>query len=150
MTPRGAPLALIRAAQDADPAYCVPWPFACSDNGYAVASFNGRQTYAHIIACTFKHGPKPTEAHETAHNCGLRPCINGSHVRWDTRAGNHADKLIHDTHNRGERHGLHKLTEAEARAILASSDSQYALARRYGVERTTIRRVQSRETWSWL
>ena len=50
----------------------------------------------------------------------------------------------------GERHGLAKLTAEKVRAIRAASESSRAIARQFGVDKSTILRIRNRETWRHL
>src|SRR5690349_16534473 len=97
--PASARFALWRAGvallahQDFADADCLKWPFADDGKGYGVIKVDGRQQYAHRIMCTLVNGEPPTELHETAHSCGNGHlgCVHPGHVRWATRAENHAD-----------------------------------------------------------
>lgn len=66
---------------------------------------------------------------------------------WGTRAQNEADKIAHGTSNRGERHGMSKLTYEDVHQIRKSPKSDAALARSLGVSRPTITHVRNRSTW---
>ncbi len=78
-------------------------------------------------------GAPPTELHEVAHHDG-DPSNNAvTNLRWATRAENHADKLRHGTHNRGERHPLSKVTDAQVAAMRASTRSAKHLAAEHGI-----------------
>jgi hypothetical protein len=100
------------------------------------------------------HGPPPTPKHQAAHLCGRGGdgCVNPHHLAWKTQAENMADKLIHDTHSRGERCSNAKLTENDVIAIrqLGKSVRHSDLALRFGVSRHTIRNVLYRKDWAWL
>lgn len=138
-------------AVNRDTAECIDWPFG-KTNGYGVIRVAGRTTGAHRHACEMAHGPAP-EGHEAAHGCGRRACVNPAHLRWATPTENQADRLGHGTHNRGERCGIHKLTEAEVREIrtlVAAGHRQRALAARFGVSQVTISNVINRVSWAWL
>src|SRR5215472_6204839 len=73
----------------------------------------------HSLVCEAFHGQRPTLLHEVAHEDGNPSNVQANNLRWDTRAGNHADKLRHGTHNRGERHGLSLLSNKQAAAAIA-------------------------------
>lgn len=134
---------------------CLTWPFACDKNtGLAVMRLNGRAVRAHRVMCELVRGKPPTPKHDAAHNCGRGhlACINPCHLRWDTRKGNLADKILHGTHNRGERHLNAKLTRADVRVIRRSRGSvkQSVLAAVYGVTPSHISDIQRRQRWHWL
>jgi hypothetical protein len=62
------------------------------------------------------------------------------------------DRLIHGTHNRGERQGSHKLTEADVHKIRSLSGrlSQTAIANRFGIDPSTVNNIHSGKRWGWL
>lgn len=154
-TLEGEPLRFVReVAMLYEKAECLVWPFSRGETGYAQISINGKTTLVHRFICKIAHGEPPSRTHEAAHNCGRGHdgCISPTHLSWKTPKENKADKLIHDTHSRGERSPNAKLTEAQARTILQlkGSETQVALASRYGVTPQTICRIHRRTGWAWL
>lgn len=114
-------------------------------NGYPrlMVRRDGRKRYvhAHTLVCTAFHGPKPSPDHQVAHNNGVRADLREANLRWDTVAGNHADKKIHETDNSGIRHVRSRLSEAAVREIrrVHSYGGPIAhLAERYGVSKSVI------------
>lgn len=132
---------------------CLLWPYARSV-GYGQLRVDGKHIRAHRYICELVHGAPPTPEHEAAHSCGNGDdgCIAPGHLDWKTHAENEADKLVHGTHSRGERHGHATLTEPEARQILALKGivSQRKLGDRFGVSHQTIGKIHAGENWSWL
>lgn len=59
----------------------------------------------------------PTPKHCACHCDGNKDNNAIDNLRWDTRSGNEADKLLHGTSNRGARNGMAKLTESQVREI---------------------------------
>lgn len=135
---------------------CLIWPFAREQSGYGrlTAVVDGPQVGAHREMCRLVHGEPPTPSHETAHLCGKghEGCVNPRHLAWKTQTENAADKLVHNTHIRGTRHPLNRLTEAQVRRIRALEGllSQQKLADQYGVSRQTIQHIHRRTAWAWL
>ena len=64
--------------------------------------------------------------------------------RWATKKQQAMNRRI----PKGEQHGKSKLTDDDVRAIRGSTESNAALARRLGVDRSTVRRARSGEAWS--
>ena len=133
---------------------CLKWPYADDGKGYGVANVDGRQQYAHRIICERVYGAPPTELHEVAHSCGRGQfgCVNPKHLRWATRAENHADKLQHGTHNRGERCPTVRITEDQARQILALKGvmMQKDIAAMFGVTFGHVSSIHRGKRWGWL
>lgn len=153
-TPDGAPAAWIDAHVEHVGEACLIWPFATNTDGYGVISAGGHRLRVSRAICELAHGPPPTPDHEAAHSCGRghEGCVHPGHLRWATHAENMADRLEHGTHNRGERHGMARLTEADVRLIRGLKDSVSAadLAKQFGVHPTHIRSIHRRKSWGWL
>lgn len=64
-------------------------------------------------------------------------------LRWDSPESNYDDQREHGTAATGERHGNSKLTDSEREAIARSHAHHDVLARRYGVDKSTIRRIRA-------
>ena len=130
---------------------CLIWPFFLSDNGYGLTSAKpGRG--AHRAMCVMVHGDPPSADHEVAHSCNVRACVNPHHLRWATKPENMADKVAHDTHQRGERNHNAKLTETEVRKLLELR-GQVLLreaSERFGVSIATVHRIWTGRAWAWL
>ncbi len=105
-----------------------------------------QQVSVHVMVCEAFNGRRP-EGHHAAHTNGVRTDNRASNLSWKTAADNEADKLDHDVRAWGERHGMHKLNEADVRSIRASEESSYSLASRYGVTSSTIRSIRRRASW---
>jgi hypothetical protein len=133
---------------------CLTWPYSVDLNGRGSVWVDGKSEQASRFLCTLAHGAPPDSEHEAAHICGKghEGCLNPRHLKWKTPAENQADRLIHGTHNRGERCGSAKLTEVQVCQIrgLRGEASHRELAERFGVSRSNIGAIQRREVWAWL
>lgn len=133
---------------------CLHWPYGNYGNGYGQFTIHGKKVGAHRYVCELAHGEAPTPDHDAAHSCGKghEGCIAPDHLEWKTTAENMADKLVHDTHQRGERQWNAKLTEDNAREIigLKGVESLTSLAARFGVARQTIYNIHAGRTWNWV
>jgi hypothetical protein len=136
---------------------CLQWPFAKCRNGYGRVNwpdYKGTKMTASRAMCIAAHGDPPSPKHEAAHSCGNghAGCVNPNHLRWATKKENQHDRIRHGTTNRGERQGRSKLTEQDVLTIrqLYPSMTQPALAKRYGVDQSTISDIVLRRRWSWL
>lgn len=124
-----------------------------SIRGYGVVSLraNSKTTVAkvHLLVLNAFVGPPPLDC-ECCHNNGNKMDNRLGNLRWDTKVANSADRLIHNTDCNGERNGRAVLTENDVQIIRSTPNirgSRIALARRFGVNRETIRRVLNGENW---
>lgn len=133
---------------------CLIWPFSRSVHGYGYLRFNGATRLAHRVICMLVHGSPLSATTQAAHSCGKghEGCVNPKHLRWDTRAGNFADKVEHGTDSRGEKSSLAKISNADAVRIrsLRGKMSQSAIGLEYGLTQPTISKIQSGKRWSWM
>lgn len=87
-------------------------------------------------------GPKPAGL-QACHANGIRTDNRPCNLRWDTYAGNLADRDRHGS-VKGERNGRAKLTAKDVADIRAayvygsSTHGTTALARQYGLHQTTV------------
>lgn len=134
---------------------CLLWPFTTNGAGNAQIRHRGRNKLVSRIVCEEEHGPPPTPKHEAAHSCGKghEACVTKRHLEWKTPKQNNADKLIHGTHNRGDRCPVAKLTEADVREIrrlLAGGTVQREIATRFGVDQSNISQINRGHSWGWM
>jgi len=152
-TPEGVPEAWLRSHATHDEPGCLIWPFS-KGKKYGHVTFDGRKTTPHRAMCELVNGPPPSASHEAAHDCGKghEGCVHPGHLRWDTSKGNHADRLIHGTHTRGERNGWAKLDRENVREIrrLHGVVKMKEIAERFGVHIGTVEKIIAGRAWAWL
>ena len=133
---------------------CLSWPFVRSKKGYAHWTVGGRPQNASRVICQMFHGKPPSQKHVCAHSCfnGHLGCVNPHHLRWATVSENEMDKVLSGTSNRGEQHGMSKLTESDVRSIRALSQTmtQQEIAKQFGVSKWTVGDIIRRKRWGWL
>lgn len=131
---------------------CVIWPYATAGNGYGKIWFGGKDAFAHRAACELAHGPAPSAQHHASHDCGNGHlgCVNPAHLFWKTPRENNADKVRHGTVNSGSANGMAKLTPSQVHEIrnLRGSQTEHAIADRYGVSRAAISDIHSGRRWA--
>ena len=155
-TPRARPGELLRwitalLAEPPTDACQTGWPYSRNTNGYPVVTWQGKRRLAHHVVLELTGRPRPANR-DARHLCGNGHlgCLNRRHLEWGTTTQNMADRVTHGTSNRGERCGSVKLTEADVRAIRASTEPQSVIAGRYGVHQVTISLIKRRVNWAWL
>jgi hypothetical protein len=89
------------------------------------------------------------------HRCDNRLCVNVEHLFLGTQADNMRDMDSKGRRGtaRGEQRGTAKLTESDVRVIRslnASGGSHRRLAAQFGVSKTQVGAICTREKWAWL
>jgi hypothetical protein len=131
---------------------CWEWNGGKYESGYGQVAIGRERSYpAHRIAHLTWIGPLE-EGQHVCHRCDNPPCMNPAHLFAGTRKDNMQDCAQKDRTCHGERHGAHKLTEAEVRDIRAAYAtgrfSQRALGEAYGVSQTNVSQLVRGNTWA--
>lgn len=149
--PDGEPLAWLIEAVKIETDECILWPYSVREYGYGIVRWKGKCWRAYHVALLLVGRELPKKPLEIRHLCGRHGCVNPRHLKVGTAKENQADKLIHGTHNRGERQWQHKLTEQgvrEIRALIAQGIKYEDIAAQYDVSRTTISHIRHRKAWA--
>ena len=133
---------------------CLIWPHSIAKSGYGqLSAGQGKNPHTvHRLALERHRGPCPPGL-EAAHSCGVRACMNVSHLRWATPAENTADKFLHGTVSRGEDRPAAKLTERDVLAIVTkhtAGATLHEIARGYPVTVDNVRHIVTGRRWRWL
>lgn len=97
-------------------------------------------------------GPRPIGC-EVCHNNGQPLDNEVGNLRYDTSAGNQADRLKHGTSNRGEKNGRAKLNEGDVREIrlaLCGGKTRALIAKKFGVSEVQISKINGGKCWSHI
>lgn len=114
---------------------CWVWQLHRHQSGYGMIRQRGRMVYAHRMVYERIVGPIP-EGLQLDHLCRNRACVNPEHLQPVTQVEN-------------IRRGIRvKLSAEQVAAIRASSATQTALARIYGVSQAHVSRIQRGVRWS--
>lgn len=149
-TPKGSGIRFIEnVALKEEGDECLKWPLSINQRGYGQFGHGGKTMIAHRYICAVVNGPAPSRTHHAAHRCGNSWCVNPRHLQWATPVENNADKIGHGTGNKGERHGLSKLSVEDVLTIrrLAGSLSQRELGARFGISQTGASMIIRRVRW---
>ena len=92
----------------------------------------------------------PSDGMVAAHNDGSRTNNNIKNLRWATPKENMADRILHGTSNRGERHGMSKLTRESVMKIRSDNRSHSEIAAAFGIRSATVSRLKLKKDWAWL
>lgn len=141
----------VNAANRANPD-CIIWTGKKNSKNYGRVRIGSGMTSAHRIALAKECGFMPPRYIECAHVCSKqRDCVNPAHLKWATSAENNGpDKVAQGTTNRGERHGRHRLKEADIAAIKADSRKHKEIAADFGVSAKHISDIRNGKRWVHL
>jgi hypothetical protein len=128
---------------------CILWMGSVQKTGYGQIIVQKKSFLAHRIAYQVLRGPIPVGSH-VLHKCDVRCCVNPDHLWLGTNAENMADKARKGRAARGEGNAASKLTEEQARAIIAAVGSQRAIAKQFGVCQQTVCKIKTGKYWSHL
>lgn len=133
---------------------CLRWPYSTDRSGRAFMKHEGRTVRVSRIACEFINGPPPSSSHVAAHLCGMghAGCVNPRHLKWATQSENLMDRVAHNTHTRGQRSAVSKLTDDEARDIKArlAHHSVSVVASHTGVSYGIVYHIKRGTAWAWI
>jgi hypothetical protein len=119
-------------------------------HGYKIThlgSSSGTMSVHCLVALAFLGNPPPE--YEVAHNNGLKADNRLVNLRYDTVAGNSADRLVHGTDARGEKCPTARLSLKEVREIRRSKEMGITLAKKYGVTAAHICNIRKGHRWRW-
>lgn len=131
---------------------CHPWTGRRDKDGYGqFAPTHRRVVRAHRWGYEHHVGPVPG-GFELMHGCDVPSCqrIHPGHVHVGTHQQNIDDKVLRHRQARGESSGTAKLTDSDVKAIRQSRRGPTALAKVYGVNKSTIANVIHRRSWQHL
>jgi hypothetical protein len=123
---------------------CWIWNGTRQHTGYGQFKISGKTFRAHRVSYEHFTGRIPDKL-LVRHTCDTPLCVNPAHLVLGTDLDNMTDKVERGRVPRGTSHYLSKLTDAqieEIRQLYVSGDKQFsqpALARKYGVNHTTLR-----------
>jgi hypothetical protein len=112
----------------------------------------GKTHFVHSLVAKVFLGDRPNGM-EVCHYDGNASNNAVSNLRYDTPAGNTADKVRHGTIPRGSCVHNAKLKESDIGVIrirLANGETLLSIANDYGVDFTVISAIKRRKAWGWL
>lgn len=114
--------------------------------GYTRVKVKGVHVNLHRHFFEQKNGPIP-EGLIVRHKCDNRACVNVDHLELGTHQDNMDDMVNRKRTHTGSSHKNAKLNEDQVREIRSSAMPIRALARKYGVSRTTMSSIVKGKTW---
>lgn len=129
---------------------CWNWTGYQTNNGYGRHYIgNQKKIVAHRFSYALQFGQIPDDS-LVCHTCDNRLCVNPAHLFIGSQKDNMADMVSKERQSRGEGTYQSKLTDNDVLEIRQSPLRQFELARKYGVDKNTIRYIIRGETWKHL
>ena len=132
---------------------CLLWLGAADKFGYGTIWDGNVRWKTHRLAFSLARGAIPHGMH-VCHYCDNPCCVNSDHLFLGTAADNAADKVrkgrARGNRTNGEQHSQAKLTALQVTEIRLRSkkgESARALARAYGMSKTTIQYIILGKIW---
>ena len=131
---------------------CVVWTADVSTDGQPIAKWQGRSAVVRRLVWEHHHGLVTDRQYVTATRDCAEPmlCVADHHSRLLAPQQAATERAAAGRVAHGEDHGHAKLTEPQARAILASPESHTQLARRYHISPSTVQAIKSGRRWKHL
>lgn len=135
---------------------CWNWTASKLLDGYAQFEIGSRKhkthqrVLAHRLSYEMAKGAIPSHL-ELDHLCRNRACTNPDHLEPVTTQENiRRSSVLGQTWTQGEKHGLAKLSNAQAAAIRDAEGTQAAIAKAYGVSRSTVSNIKTGRNWKHI
>lgn len=135
------------------PSGCWEWAGRGLPKGCGRFQIDKKEWLAHRFSYFLAHGPIP-EGLCVCHKCDNPKCVNPDHLFLGTNADNIADMRKKDRHTRGEKVAWARLCDGDVKEIRSKYNPYIVtagqLAKEYGVNEKTIRRIVQGKTWKHL
>ena len=114
---------------------CWLWNSNKVRGGYGQFSFRRGKSYAHRISWETVHGLVPV-GFELCHKCDVPSCVNPAHLFLGTHTQNMRDCVSkgRNVNQRGQKHGMAKLTDADVIEIRRRFETERVSKRTLSVE----------------
>ena len=139
---------LFKSKYRIDESGCWIWIAGCVD-GYGRFHIDRKPIQAHRASYLLNKGHIPPGL-LVCHSCDKPKCVNPEHLFLGSNRENSADMVSKKRQAKGEKHGMHKLTEQQAIAIKASAGTQLEVSKRFGVDRSLVGYIRRGVVWSHL
>lgn len=131
---------------------CMLWIGAINSSGYGQILIHGKSTNAARLSYEINIGKIKKDLH-VLHKFDVRNCVNPKHLTLGTNADNVKDRVKKNRSGgaKGEINYKAKLNKKQVLKIKSLARGQTKkLSEKYGVDRTTIQRIQRGKYWRHL
>jgi hypothetical protein len=138
---------------------CWEWKASRDRKGYGQFHIGKKSIRSHRVSWIVHFGEIPEGLH-VLHHCDNPPCCNPHHLFLGTNRDNALDRECKgrgnkiNAKNRGEGHGMSKLTNEQVLEILELlkdvNCSLREIGDKFGVSRDTIYSIKMKLRWKWI
>lgn len=139
------------AKVDKTPA-CWLWTGAKAGSGYGICTINGKNYSAHRLAWQWANGIPVPEGKVLLHKCDNPVCVNPDHLAPGSQQHNVSDRVNKGRSAKGKNNGRAKLKKKDVKKIKNLRNkgwTESAIAKLFGVGRSTISNILHGRTWNW-
>lgn len=132
---------------------CWLWLGAKATNGYGICTIDGKNYSAHRLSWQWANEEEVPKGHVVCHECDQPLCVNPNHLFTHTQQGNVLDRVNKGRSARGKNNGRTRLNQKDVKKIKALRSrgmTESAIAKMFGVGRSTISNILHNRTWNWL
>lgn len=132
------------------PDECWEWTRGKNKGYGTIRTDDARMRNAHVVAWEIHTGQALPIGMIIRHTCDNPPCTNPAHLLLGTHADNVADKVARNRQDKGEKHGMSKLTEGQVREIrarCAAGEWQKNVGHDYGIKQANVSSIIRGKTW---
>jgi hypothetical protein len=129
---------------------CWIWMKNINHRGYGMTCLGrGTNLSAHRVSYEEKYGKIPNGL-MALHSCDVRSCVNPDHIFIGTQQDNMTDKVLKNRQANGQKHGMSKLKEDEAKEIKYSNERTEVLALRFNCSKVMVRQIRQGRYWKHI
>lgn len=127
---------------------CWVWLGAKQD-GYGVFGVDKKVIFSHRYSWILHNNKEIPVGSVIRHQCDNPSCVNPNHLLLGTQKDNVDDMITRNrrVYKKGESHPNAKLNQEQVDIIRATTESSRALALKYGVNKSTIKRIRNKNLW---
>lgn len=143
------------AKVDKDPKHngCWIWLGAKTTGGYGIVTINGKNYQAHTLSYEWANKNKVPKGFVLLHTCDNKNCVRDTHLSPGTQIENIKDRVSKDRSAKGKNNGRARLKKKDIKKIKSLRNkgmTESAIAKLFGVGRSTISHILKNRTWSWV
>jgi len=122
---------------------CWNWKGNCDKDGYGSIRTPTTQLRAHRVSYQINNPDKSIDGLVVRHTCHNPSCVNPTHLLRGTNQDNVDDKMRAGRCPISESHGNTKFSNEIVEQVRASSGTNVAIAKKFGISRSQVRNIRT-------